>query len=209
KTSTINALFRTVDSSLVSGKLLIDGIDVNELPLEILRSSLSIVPQEPFLWHSTIRENLNLDETCSDDEIWRALERVGMKSAVSALEQKLDTVLEDSTSFSRGERQLLCMARVLLRKRKIVVLDEASSSMDLKTDEKVRQIVREELSDCTVLAVAHRIATIVDFDLIIILDHGEIVETGAPQELLANPESRFARLANSQGIFYHESSLIA
>ncbi|KAG8744004.1 hypothetical protein FRC10_010983 [Ceratobasidium sp. 414] len=215
KTSTINALFRMVGSSLVSGKLLIDGIDVNELPLETLRSSLryslsivprvlyrsclsSIVPQEPFLWHSTIR-------VCSDDEIWQALERVGMKGAVSALDQKLDTVLEDSTSFSRGERQLLCMARVLLRKRKIVILDEASSSMDLKTDEKVRRIVQEELKDCTVLTVAHRIATIVDFDLIITLDNGEIVETGAPQDLLANPESRFTRLANSQGIFHHES----
>ncbi|QRV93384.1 ABC transporter [Ceratobasidium sp. AG-Ba] len=202
KTSTINALFRTVDSSLVNGKLLVDGIDINELPLETLRSSLSIVPQEPFLWHSTIRENLNLDEVCSDDEIWGALERVGMKQAVVALEQKLDTVLEDSTSFSRGERQLLCMARVLLRKRKIVILDEASSSMDLKTDEKVRQIVQEELKDCTVLAVAHRIATIVDFDLIIILDNGEIVETGAPHDLLADSDSRFAKLANSQGIFH-------
>ncbi|KAG8697376.1 hypothetical protein FRC09_007907 [Ceratobasidium sp. 395] len=209
KTSTINALFRTVDSSLVSGKLLVDGIDVNELPLEVLRSSLSIVPQEPFLWHSTIRENLNIDEACSDDEIWRALERVGMKTAVSALDQKLDTVLEDSTSFSRGERQLLCMARVLLRKRKIVILDEASSSMDLKTDEKVRQIVQEELKDCTVLAVAHRIATIIDFDLILILDNGEIVETGAPHDLLADPKSRFARLANSQGIFHHGSPHVA
>ncbi|QRW07534.1 ABC transporter [Ceratobasidium sp. AG-Ba] len=202
KTSTINALFRTVDSSLVNGKLLVDGIDINELPLETLRSSLSIVPQEPFLWHSTIRENLNLDEACSDDEIWGALERVGMKQAVAALEQKLDTVLEDSTSFSRGERQLLCMARVLLRKRKIVILDEASSSMDLKTDEKVRQIVQEELRDCTVLAIAHRIATIIDFDLIIILDNGEIVETGSPHDLLADSGSRFARLANSQGIFH-------
>ncbi|KAG8697410.1 hypothetical protein FRC09_007892 [Ceratobasidium sp. 395] len=205
KTSTINALFRTVDSSLVNGKLLVDGIDVNELPLEVLRSSLSIVPQEPFLWHSTIRENLNIDEACSDDEIWKSLERVGMKTAVSALDQKLDTVLEDSTSFSRGERQLLCMARVLLRKRKIVILDEASSSMDLKTDEKVRQIVQEELKDCTVLAVAHRIATIIDFDLILILDNGEIVETGAPHDLLADPKSRFAKLANSQGIFHHRS----
>lgn len=159
------------------------------------------------MWHSTIRENLDLDELCTDDAIWQALECVGMKTAVAALENKLDTVLEDSTSFSRGERQLLCMARVLLRKRKIVMLDEASSSMDLKTDEKVRQIVREELKDCTVLAVAHRIATIVDFDMIIILDNGEIVEAGPPRELLANPSSRFSRLANSQGIFHDPTTL--
>ncbi|QRW07537.1 ABC transporter [Ceratobasidium sp. AG-Ba] len=200
KTSTINALFRTIDSSLMSGKLLIDGIDVNELPLETLRASLSVVPQEPFLWHSTIRENLDLDEVCSDDMIWQVLDQVGMKGAISALDQKLETVLEDSTSFSRGERQLLCMARVLLRKSKVVVLDEASSSMDMKTDERVRKIIHEELKDCTVLAVAHRISTIVDFDLVMVLDDGVIVETGAPQELLSDPGSRFARLAISQGL---------
>ncbi|QRV93386.1 ABC transporter [Ceratobasidium sp. AG-Ba] len=200
KTSTINALFRTIDSSLMSGKLLIDGIDVNELPLETLRASLSVVPQEPFLWHSTIRENLDLDEVCSDDMIWQVLDQVGMKDAISALDQKLETVLEDSTSFSRGERQLLCMARVLLRKSKIIVLDEASSSMDMKTDERVRKIIHKELKDCTVLAVAHRISTIVDFDLVIVLDDGVIVETGAPQELLSDPGSRFARLAISQGL---------
>ncbi|KAF8596483.1 P-loop containing nucleoside triphosphate hydrolase protein, partial [Ceratobasidium sp. AG-I] len=157
KSSTVNALFRTVASELVTGKLTIDGIEVQELPLKTLRSSLSIVPQDPFLWHSTIRENLDIEELNSDAQIWQALEQVGMKEAVAALEAQLDTVLEDAVAFSRGQRQLICMARVLLRKRKIVVLDEATSSMDLQTDQKVRDIIAEELKGCTVLAVAHRI----------------------------------------------------
>ncbi|KAG9077703.1 hypothetical protein FS749_010374 [Ceratobasidium sp. UAMH 11750] len=127
KSSTINALFRTVESGLVTGKLLVDGVDIRDLPLKSLRSSLSIVPQDPFLWHSTVRENLDIEGISGDAEIWQALERVGMKDAVSALENQLDTVLQDTVAFSRGQRQLLCMARVLLRKRKIVILDEATS----------------------------------------------------------------------------------
>ncbi|KAG9081985.1 hypothetical protein FS749_007246 [Ceratobasidium sp. UAMH 11750] len=201
KSSTVNALFRTVQSELVTGRLLVDGVDIRDLPLRSLRSSLSIVPQDPFLWHSTIRENLDIEGINSDAEIWQALDRVGMKDAVSALENQLDTVLQDTVAFSRGQRQLLCMARVLLRKRKIVILDEATSSMDPQTDQKVREIISEELQGCTVLSVAHRIATIVNFDLILVLDEGKLAEIGTPQALLADSSSKFSKLANSQGIY--------
>ncbi|KAG8729967.1 hypothetical protein FRC10_003265, partial [Ceratobasidium sp. 414] len=201
KSSTVNALFRTVESELVTGKLLVDGVDIRDLPLKSLRSSLSIVPQDPFLWHSTIRENLDIEGVNGDADIWQALDRVGMKDAVAALDNQLDTVLQDTVAFSRGQRQLLCMARVLLRKRKIVILDEATSSMDPQTDRKVREIVSEELQGCTVLSVAHRIATIVNFDLILVLDDGKLAETGAPQALLADSSSKFSKLANNQGIY--------
>ncbi|KAG8724645.1 hypothetical protein FRC09_016190 [Ceratobasidium sp. 395] len=201
KSSTVNALFRTVDSELVNGKLLVDGVNIRDLALKSLRSSLSIVPQDPFLWHSTIRENMDIEGLNSDAEIWQALDRVGMKDAVAALENQLDTVLQDTIAFSRGQRQLLCMARVLLRKRKIVILDEATSSMDPQTDGKVREIISQELQGCTVLSVAHRIATILNFDLIIVLDDGKVAEIGPPQVLLADSSSKFSKLANSQGIY--------
>ncbi|KAG8785249.1 hypothetical protein FRC12_017815 [Ceratobasidium sp. 428] len=205
KSSTVNALFRTVDSELVNGELLVDGVNIRDLSLKSLRSSLSIVPQDPFLWHSTIRENMDIEGLNSDAEIWQALDRVGMKDAVAALENSLDTVLQDTIAFSRGQRQLLCMARVLLRKRKIVILDEATSSMDPQTDGKVREIISEELQGCTVLSVAHRIATIVNFDLIIVLDDGKVAEIGPPQVLLADSSSKFSKLANSQGIYASET----
>ncbi|KAG8783640.1 hypothetical protein FRC12_019495 [Ceratobasidium sp. 428] len=205
KSSTVNALFRMIDSALVSGELLVDGVNIRDLSLRSLRSSLSIVPQDPFLWHSTIRENLDIEGLNSDAEIWQALNQVGMKDAVAALETQLDTVLQDAVAFSRGQRQLLCMARVLLRKRKIVILDEATSSMDPQTDGKVREIISQELQGCTVLSVAHRIATIVNFDLIIVVDDGQVTEIGPPQVLLADSSSKFSKLANSQGIYASET----
>ncbi|EPS93155.1 hypothetical protein FOMPIDRAFT_1056220 [Fomitopsis schrenkii] len=200
KSSTILALFRGLSDSLVSGQISIDGVDIHTLPRSRLRSSLSLVAQDPFIWHSSIRSNLDPVEEHTDAEIWAALERVGMSDAVSELSEKLDTVLEDGGSLSKGQMQLLCLSRVLLRKRKVVVLDEASSSLDLHTDEKIRSVIRTELSDCTVIAVAHRIATIVDFDMILVMDDGAVVEQGAPEDLLTRPDSRFARLAASQGI---------
>ncbi|CAL1707862.1 unnamed protein product [Somion occarium] len=200
KSSLVLALLRALDESLTVGRILIDGIDTRSLPLGTLRKSLSLVAQEPFLWYSSIRENLNPEGDLLEKDMWAALQRVGMHDAVSTLPEKLDTVLEDEASLSRGQRQLLCLARVLLRKRKIVILDEASSSLDFETDEKMRQVVRTELADCTVLAVAHRIATIIDFDRIIVVDDGVIVESGSPAELLALPNGRFASLATSQGL---------
>ncbi|QRV95711.1 ABC transporter [Ceratobasidium sp. AG-Ba] len=200
KSSTVNALFRTVESELVNGTILIDDIDIKDLPLKSLRSALSIVPQDPFLWHASIRENLDLEGVNSDAEIWQALDRVGVREAIARLENQLDTVLQDGVALSRGQRQLLCMARVLLRKRKIVILDEATSSMDPQTDRKIREIISEELKDCTVLSIAHRIATIINFDTILVLEDGKVVEIGPPQALLADSSSRFFKLANSQGI---------
>lgn len=199
KSSTVQALFRAVDSSLIQGKITIDSVDISGLPLRTLRDSLSIVTQEPFLWYDTIRNNLDVEGRKSDEDVWAALEQVGLKNTFSKYPLKLETMIEDSGSFSRGERQLLCLARVLIRSRRIVVLDEATSATDLETDDRIRRVIEKEMKNCTVIAVAHRIATIIDFDLIIVLDDGVIVESGSPHELLANG-GRFARLAASQGI---------
>ncbi|KAJ7822606.1 P-loop containing nucleoside triphosphate hydrolase protein [Mycena leptocephala] len=200
KSSLIMALFRAVEPSLMSGEVLIDGVDTKKMPLRELRNSMSLVAQSPFIWHAPLRHNLDPSGTCTDKEIWMALDKIGLISAVSDLPNKLETLLDEGGSFSAGQRQLLCLARVLLRRRHIVVLDEASSSLDAETERKFRDIVRTDLTDCTVFAVAHRIETIVDFDMIIVMEDGTIAETGTPASLLSRPDSKFAAFARSQGI---------
>ncbi|KAJ6583769.1 P-loop containing nucleoside triphosphate hydrolase protein [Mycena sp. CBHHK59/15] len=200
KSSLILALFRALDKSLINGTIRVDDVDVGAISVGRLRKSLSLVAQAPFLWHASLRTNLDPEELSEEKDLWAALERVGMSEAVSALPEKLETVLEDSGSFSKGQRQLLCLARVLLRKRKIMVLDEASGSLDLETDARIREVIRSDFAECTVIAVAHRIATIVDFDLILVMEDGRIVERGSPKDLMAVPDSRFARLASAQGL---------
>ncbi|KAF7349689.1 hypothetical protein MSAN_01695700 [Mycena sanguinolenta] len=170
KSSLIMAMFRAVEPSLMSGRVSIDGKDTKTIPLHALRNSLSLVAQNPFLWNASIRHNLDPYGVSPDKDIWLALERVGLGTAVSQLPDKLETVIEEGSSFSGGQRQLLCLARVLLRKRKIVVLDEASSSLDIETDMKIREVIRTDLADCTVISVAHRIQTIIDFDFILVLE---------------------------------------
>ncbi|KAJ7110721.1 P-loop containing nucleoside triphosphate hydrolase protein [Mycena crocata] len=202
KSSTVLALFRGIDQHLVTGKIVIDGVDISTVPLKHLRESMSIVTQDPFLWHGSIRENLDVTNDRADSEIWETLKLVEMYDAVSALEDKLDHLVVDEESFSKGQRQLLCLARALLRKKKIIVLDESTSSMDHITDEKIRHVVDTQMQGLTVLAVAHRISTIVNYDKILVLDSGSIAEFDAPTALLANPESRFARLAATQGIYH-------
>ncbi|KAJ6524323.1 P-loop containing nucleoside triphosphate hydrolase protein [Mycena capillaripes] len=202
KSSTVLSLFRGIDQHLVTGKIVIDGLDISTVPLPHLRESMSIVTQDPFLWHGSIRENLDITNAYTDSEIWETLKLVEMYDAVSALEDKLDHLVVDEESFSKGQRQLLCLARALLRKKKIMVLDESTSSMDHITDEKIRHVVDSQMQGLTVLAVAHRISTIVNYDKILVLDSGSVAEFDDPKTLLSNPESRFARLAATQGIYH-------
>ncbi|KAJ7854654.1 hypothetical protein B0H13DRAFT_2358376 [Mycena leptocephala] len=178
KSSTVLALFRGIDQHLVTGKIVIDGVDISTVPLHHF--------------------NLDVTNACTDSEIWETLKLVEMYDAVSALDDKLDHLVVDEESFSKGQRQLLCLARALLRKKKIIVLDD----MDHITDEKIRHVVDTQMQGLTVLAIAHRISTIVDYDKIIVLDSGSIVEFDDPKVLLSNPESRFARLAATQGIYH-------
>ncbi|KAJ7644824.1 P-loop containing nucleoside triphosphate hydrolase protein [Roridomyces roridus] len=198
KSSTVLSLFRGIDQHLVSGSITIDGVDISTLPLKILRESMSIVTQDPFLWHGSIRENLDINNERSDVEIWDALKLVEMYDSVSGLDDKLDHLVVDEESFSKGQRQLLCLARALLRNKKVIVLDESTSSMDHITDEKIRHVVDSKMKGFTVIAIAHRICQF----LILVLDNGSIVEFDSPKSLLANPESRFARLAATQGIYH-------
>ncbi|KAJ7764164.1 P-loop containing nucleoside triphosphate hydrolase protein [Mycena maculata] len=201
KSSTVLSLFRGIDQHLVTGSIVIDGVDISTVPLKKLRESMSIVTQDPFLWHGSIRENLDITNERTDAEIWEALKLVEMHDAVSGLDDKLDHLVVDEESFSKGQRQLLCLARALLRNKKIVVLDESTSSMDHITDEKIRHVVDLHMKGFTVIAIAHRISTIVNYDKILVLDSGSIAEFDNPTVLLSKPESRFARLAATQGIY--------
>ncbi|KAJ7065430.1 P-loop containing nucleoside triphosphate hydrolase protein [Mycena amicta] len=200
KSSLLMALFRGVESSLLSGTVLLDDLDTQTVSLGSLRDSLSLVSQTPFIWHAPLRHNLDPHGQLSDKDIWLTLERIGMSTAVGELPNKLETVLDGEGSLSSGQRQLLCLARVLLKGGNVVVLDEASSSLDGETDKKIREVIHTDLKHSTVVAVAHRIETIIDFDLILVMEDGALVESGPPASLMSQPGSKFAQLAASQGI---------
>lgn len=202
KSSILAALFRIVE--LTGGSICIDGVDISTLGLFDLRSRLAIVPQEANLFNGTVRSNLDPMGTCSDVQLWDALARVYMRDVVREMGKEgsenevivggLDSEIRDNGgNLSLGERQLLCLARVILSGGKIVVLDEASAFLDNATDTLIQQTVRQELADRTIITVAHRLATIADYDRILVIDSGKVVEFDTPSALMSSG-GYFARL---------------
>ncbi|KAG8770004.1 hypothetical protein FRC12_004582 [Ceratobasidium sp. 428] len=161
-----------------------------------------IVPQEPQLFEGTVRENVDPTAGCGDGRIWDALENAHLKEFVTGLPGGLDAVLkEGGLSLSSGQRQLVCFARALLRKTKILILDEATSAMDIETDKAIQEILRGPVFEgVTTLTIAHRLNTVIDSDRIIVLDAGSVTESGEPEELLKNQNSLFYALAAEAGI---------
>lgn len=183
KSTTLLALFRMIE--MCSGTIRIDGKDITGMSARKLRSQMTIVAQNPLVLAATIRENLDPEGLCTEDELWDAVRKCDLADFVNKQESKLDTLLLTGDTFiSSGQKQLLSLARALLRKRRILVLDEATSAMDVETDAAVQNVLSTQFADCTVIAVAHRIATIIDFDQIICMSAGRAIETGSPQELL-------------------------
>jgi len=198
KSSIMVSMFRLVE--LEAGSIEIDGIDIKDIGLSTLRSSLTIIPQDPILYSTTIRENLDPLELSTDEEMWNALEKCKMKQTVMDYHDKLNHgVAERGDNFSVGERQLLCIARALLRKPKVLLLDEATASIDQATDAKIQQTIREAFADVTVLTIAHRLNTIIDCDKILVMDNGKAAEFEAPVLLLRNENSHFFQLVESMG----------
>uniref|UniRef100_A0A8D2PS02 ATP-binding cassette sub-family C member 5 n=1 Tax=Zosterops lateralis melanops TaxID=1220523 RepID=A0A8D2PS02_ZOSLA len=190
KSSLGMALFRLVELS--GGCIKIDGVKINDIGLADLRSKLSIIPQEPVLFSGTVRSNLDPFNQYSEEQIWAALERTHMKECIAQLPMKLDSeVMENGENFSVGERQLLCIARALLRRCKILILDEATAAMDTETDLLIQETIREAFADCTMLTIAHRLHTVLGCDRIMVLTQGQVVEFDTPTALLANENSRF------------------
>ncbi|XP_062269512.1 multidrug resistance-associated protein 1-like [Platichthys flesus] len=190
KSSLALGIFRILEAA--SGRILIDGINVAQIGLHDLRSRITIIPQDPVLFSGSLRMNLDPFDTCSEEELWKALELAHLSSFVSELPQKLEhQCSEGGENMSLGQRQLLCLARALLRKTRILVLDEATAAVDLRTDQLIQSTIRSEFDDCTVLTIAHRLNTIMDYTRVIVMDRGSIAEMDSPAQLL-----------HLQGIFY-------
>lgn len=182
KSSIIQALFRLAP---IEGTIKIDGIDTKTLGLKDLRSKISIIPQDPVLFSGTLRSNLDPFEEKSDTEIWTALEQVELKEEVKSLTGGLECKMNDAGSnFSMGQRQLVCLARAILRNNRILILDEATANVDAETDGFIQKAIRQKFSHCTVLTIAHRLHTVMDSDKVLVMDAGKIVEYGHPHELL-------------------------
>ncbi|KAM7483828.1 hypothetical protein LguiB_008411 [Lonicera macranthoides] len=174
KTTLITALFRLVEPD--SGRILIDGLDICSIGLKDLRMKLSVIPQEPTLFRGSIRTNLDPLSIYSEEEIWEALEKCQLKATISSLPNLLDSsVSDEGENWSAGQRQLFCLGRVLLKRNKILVLDEATASIDSATDAILQRIIREEFSNCTVLTVAHRVPTVIDSDTVMVLSFGMLL----------------------------------
>jgi len=190
KSSIMLALFRIVEP--VEGTIFIDDVNIREIGLSDLRSKLAIIPQDPTLFTGTIRSNLDPTESHTDRDLWDALEAVYMKEAVTRMPQGLSsTVVENGENLSVGERQLMCLGRALLRESKILLMDEATASVDVETDALIQKTIREKFKDVTVITIAHRLNTILDSDRLIVMDHGKIVEFDTPQALADNENSLF------------------
>ncbi|KAI1700651.1 ABC transporter transmembrane region domain-containing protein [Ditylenchus destructor] len=199
KSSLTLALFRLVEPA--GGKIIIDDLDIAKLGLKDLRSRLTIVPQDPVLFSGTLRTNLDPFNTYDTPDIWRVLQLTSMDTFVSTLPEKLEhKISEGGENLSVGQRQLICLARALLRKSKVLMLDEAAASVDMETDQLIQKTIREQFSDCTVLTIAHRLHSVMDCDRLMVFDQGRIVEFDTPQALLAKPNSVFRSLAIDAGI---------
>ncbi|GAB5566426.1 ATP-binding cassette sub-family C member 4 isoform X2 [Prionailurus iriomotensis] len=197
KSSLISALFRLSEPE---GKIWIDKILTTEIGLHDLRKKMSIIPQEPVLFTGTMRKNLDPFNEHTDEELWSALTEVQLKECIEDLPGKLDTQLAESGSnFSVGQRQLVCLARAILRKNRILIIDEATANVDVRTDELIQKKIREKFAQCTVLTIAHRLNTIIDSDKIMVLDSGRLKEYDEPYVLLQNEESLFYKMVQQLG----------
>ncbi|KAK3818725.1 MAG: P-loop containing nucleoside triphosphate hydrolase protein [Benniella sp.] len=215
------SLFRFMEAS--SGSIVIDGIDISKIGLEDLRRRLTIIPQDAVLFNGTIRSNLDPFQEHTDYEIWEALRRVHLADVMDSASvfgtgtsvrgssvqegmdhmdpfESLDSPVSDGgQNFSQGQRQLLCMARALLRQSRVIIMDEATASVDFATDEKIQTTIRNELGDSTLITVAHRLRTIMDYDRVLVLEQGRVLEFDSPINLITNPSSRFRDMVEKSG----------
>lgn len=189
KSSLIGALFRL---ATVEGSVTIDGVDTGSIPLQTLRSRLAIIPQDPVLFSGTLKHNLDPLNESSKESLITVLAEVNLSQVSLDMEIK-----RNGSNLSVGQRQLICLARAILRRSRILILDEATANVDPDTDELIQATIRRKLQHCTVLTIAHRINTVMDSDIIVVMDGGRIIELGPPDELLSN-SSKFAQLHESR-----------
>ncbi|CEF61191.1 ATP-binding cassette sub-family C member 8 [Strongyloides ratti] len=194
KSSLTLALFRMIEPA--DGTIIIDNVDITKIGLHDLRSHITVIPQDPVLFSGTLRFNLNPFNIYSDEEIWSSLEKAHLKNFALSNAEGLDFIVsEGGSNISVGTCQLICLARAILRKSKILILDEATAAIDYHTDQLIQNTIRKEFSSSTVLAIAHRLNTILDYDKIIVLDKGQVVEFDTPSNLLKDKNSTFYSMA--------------
>jgi len=206
KSSLVLALFRMVQleenkrgSSSSSSSITIDGRDISTVPVRQLRRALGMIPQDTFMFSGTVRSNLDVEGAHTDAEIWSVLEQVDLKAAVEAMEGKLEHQVEEKGSnLSSGTVQLVCLARVLLKKPRVIIMDEATASVDLTTDTLVQGTIRRAFADSTVITIAHRLNTIIDFDKVLVMDKGQVSQYDSPAQLLRSG-GIFSELVESGG----------
>ncbi|KAL0232565.1 hypothetical protein GEMRC1_011312 [Eukaryota sp. GEM-RC1] len=197
KTSLMMALFMIVVPEKLS-KILIDNVDIRTVPLQTLRSVMASIPQDPVLFSGNLRDNIDLRKVLTDDEVIDLLKKAQLNHLAN--QEGLKKVIADNGSnLSSGERQLVCLARAIGRQSKIIVIDEATSSTDFATDQAIQKVLRESFGNTTVITIAHRLDTILNYDRIVVLDSGEVIEVGKPSDLLSNLDSHFSRLVNELG----------
>ena len=203
KSSIITALFRLVEHE--SGKILIDKVDISSLGLNKLRRGISIIPQDPSLFSGSIRKNLDPFNEYSDDKLWQALEEANLKTLVHCDPQGLEAKLtEGGSNLSVGQRQLLCLARALLKKNCILVMDEATANVDQETDEAIQSSIRKNFEPYTVLTIAHRLNTVIDMDKILVIGAGKVLEFDEPYVLLQDRQGAFYSMVKQTGSYYEK-----
>ncbi|KAG0069645.1 hypothetical protein BGZ89_002459 [Linnemannia elongata] len=182
------------------GTMEIDGVDICKIGLFDLRTRLAIIPQDPVLFSGTIRSNLDPFEKRTDQELWEVLERSDLKTYVTSCEGGLDSqVTEFGENLSVGQRQLLCLARAMLTRARVIIMDEATASVDVATDVMLQKAIRVDFAQSTVLTIAHRLNTVIDYSRVLVLDHGEIKEFDTPANLLSRPDSVFSSMVDETG----------
>lgn len=165
--------------------MLIEGIEIGALNLQTARRSMAVIAQDPVLFGGSVRKNLDPCSRYTDLELWTALEEVQLKGMIEKLPGKLNYQLKESGSnLSVGERQLVCLARALVQKSKILIMDEATANVDFKTDRLIQEVIRDKFKDSTVLTIAHRLNTVMDYDRVLVLDGGRVVEFDEPEVLI-------------------------
>jgi ABC-type multidrug transport system fused ATPase/permease subunit len=208
KSSILTALFRTTEPC--SGEIWIDNKNILTMPLQDVRSKLAIVPQDPTLFRGSVKSNLDPFDECTDEDMWDVLRKCKLSAYVARdMDGGLkgqetgplnDKVIADKGSnLSVGQRQLLCLARAMLRKSKILILDEATASVDAETDACLQDTVRNEFSNVTVISIAHRLKTVAFYDKILVMDAGRVHEYDTPENLLSNTNSLFYHMAEKSG----------
>lgn len=188
KTSIISSLFRLYQ---YEGRITIDGVDIATVALDFLRSSIAIIPQDPALFTGTARDNVDPLGRYEDSDIWSAIGKVNLNRLITSLDVM---ITEADLSFSSGQKQLLCLARAIVSKSRIVVLDEATASMDEETDVLIHRVLEENFASCTVIAVAHKLRSVLKCDKVMLVEEGRIVEYDSPVALLSNKNGRFYKM---------------